>query len=299
MDIEKIARSEFEKAEQAPPKEVWEEIEAKLHGTMSTRSEKSVGGRSVSRYLWTIGAGITIAVALVAVFTIKGQQTAIDASKDVIVEEHTALDEAVVSRETMEIKRDVDVSLKSSDELTKRTATSESTVMDGSVVSTKKVNAATQEMHKSESQEPIDDADEPIFDLLEYQLASHEYDIPTATQSPKQPHSQTIQKSDGQENSSIGDHVIKRASNQTVDLFIPNILSPNGDGHNDCWRIPDLAKYGRASVQVFTAQRKRVYASDDYKGDFCGDGLPSGDYFYVLTIRDLNYTRRGVLVIKR
>ena len=86
---------------------------------------------------------------------------------------------------------------------------------------------------------------------------------------------------------------------ETFNLLIPNIITPNGDGINDCWIInagdPDL----EIQVQVFTAKSQRVFSSNNYKNDFCGDDLPDGNYFYVLTIKSMNYVRRGVLVIKR
>lgn len=84
-----------------------------------------------------------------------------------------------------------------------------------------------------------------------------------------------------------------------VQIVVPNMLSPNGDGYNDCWMLPNFEQYGTVQVQIFTAKSQRVYSSVDYHNDFCGDDLPDGNYFYVLSFRDLNVVRRGVLVIKR
>ncbi len=82
-------------------------------------------------------------------------------------------------------------------------------------------------------------------------------------------------------------------------INIPNVITPNGDGFNDCWRIPDLEQYSHVVVQIFTAKSQRIYSSSDYHGEFCGADLPEGNYFYVIRISDINYSRRGVLVIKR
>ena len=82
-------------------------------------------------------------------------------------------------------------------------------------------------------------------------------------------------------------------------INIPNVITPNGDGFNDCWRIPDLEQYSHVAVQIFTAKSQRIYSSNDYHGEFCGADLPEGNYFYVIRISDINYSRRGVLVIKR
>ena len=82
-------------------------------------------------------------------------------------------------------------------------------------------------------------------------------------------------------------------------ITIPNLLSPNGDGYNDCWVIKDIEKYKRTEIQLFTAKGNRVFSSANYRNDFCGNDLSDGNYFYILYIPELNYTRRGVLVIMR
>lgn len=82
-------------------------------------------------------------------------------------------------------------------------------------------------------------------------------------------------------------------------IVIPNLLTPNGDGFNDCWVIPGLEEYGTVQVQIYTAKSQRVFSSTDYHNEFCGDDCPDGNYFYVIGFRDLNLSRRGVLVIKR
>ena len=81
--------------------------------------------------------------------------------------------------------------------------------------------------------------------------------------------------------------------------IIPNVITPNGDGYNDCWVIPDLERYGKVQVQIYTAGNQRVYSSPSYDNSFCGADLPSGNYFYILKLHDYNIVRRGVLVIRR
>ena len=84
-----------------------------------------------------------------------------------------------------------------------------------------------------------------------------------------------------------------------VSIVIPNLLTPNGDGYNDCWVIPNLENYGTVQVQIYTDKSKRIFNSSDYHNEFCGDGYPDGNYFYVIQFREHNVSRRGVLVIKR
>ena len=92
---------------------------------------------------------------------------------------------------------------------------------------------------------------------------------------------------------------VPKQEKNTPKLLIPTLLTPNGDGINDCWVIPDLEQYGQVQLQIYTAQSQRVYSNNDYHNDFCGNGLPEGNYFYVLVLRDYNYSRRGVFVIRK
>lgn len=63
------------------------------------------------------------------------------------------------------------------------------------------------------------------------------------------------------------------------DIVIPNVISPNGDGHNDTWVINGLAKSG-SSVKVFNRWGNMVYETANYGNNWKGIGLSDGTYFY-------------------
>lgn len=67
---------------------------------------------------------------------------------------------------------------------------------------------------------------------------------------------------------------------------IPNVFSPNGDGINDTWQIPNLADYPGAEVEVFTRNGQRVFQSYNYNkawdGTINGKPLPVATYYYII-----------------
>lgn len=78
------------------------------------------------------------------------------------------------------------------------------------------------------------------------------------------------------------------ASEDLVLLDYPKFFTPNGDGHNETWRIPYLNLQPRAMVTIYDRYGKIITA---FKGGFPGwDGtfnnykLPATDYWFVLQL---------------
>ena len=67
---------------------------------------------------------------------------------------------------------------------------------------------------------------------------------------------------------------------------ITSLFTPNGDGVNDYWYIPDIEDFGSIQVKVYNRFGKLVYESQDYKNDwngtFNGSPLPSASYYYII-----------------
>jgi gliding motility-associated-like protein len=67
---------------------------------------------------------------------------------------------------------------------------------------------------------------------------------------------------------------------------VPNAFSPNGDGVNDRWELPNLADYLGATVQVFNRNGQAVFYSNGYStpwdGSYNGKPLPVGTYYYII-----------------
>ena len=67
-----------------------------------------------------------------------------------------------------------------------------------------------------------------------------------------------------------------------------NTITPNGDGVNDFFVIPELEFYPGHKLSIFNRWGDVVYESRDYQGDwdgtYKGKELPAGTYLYVLVV---------------
>jgi gliding motility-associated-like protein len=63
--------------------------------------------------------------------------------------------------------------------------------------------------------------------------------------------------------------------------FIPNLITPNGDGQNDTFRMLDLPD-GPWQLHIYSRLGRLVYQTDDYHQDWNAPGLPDGLYYYYL-----------------
>ncbi len=75
--------------------------------------------------------------------------------------------------------------------------------------------------------------------------------------------------------------------------FVPNIITPNGDGANDFFRVPCLQDtYLDNNVRIFNRWGDLVYEQDRYKNDwdgrYKGNPLPPGTYFYLIQLEKGN-----------
>nr|WP_293844818.1 gliding motility-associated C-terminal domain-containing protein [uncultured Arsenicibacter sp.] len=86
-----------------------------------------------------------------------------------------------------------------------------------------------------------------------------------------------------------------------VDVSIPNVITPNGDGKNDVWRISTLPVDNCSEqfrfVQILNRWGKEVFRSTSRDFQWDGDNLPVGTYFYLIQYTTKQY--KGPLTIIR
>lgn len=85
-------------------------------------------------------------------------------------------------------------------------------------------------------------------------------------------------------------------------ITIPNLMTPNGDGYNDIWKIKNIEAYEESEVTVFDAYGKVIYQNSPYLNDWgattgTGDVIPDGTYFYVVILGEDFDPIKGALTI--
>ncbi len=87
-------------------------------------------------------------------------------------------------------------------------------------------------------------------------------------------------------------------------LEVNNIITPNGDGYNDTWKIKNIDLFPDAEVFVYNRWGKLVFktknlSANDWDGTSDGKELPTDSYHYILNLHDGSETRSGVISIIR
>jgi gliding motility-associated-like protein len=73
--------------------------------------------------------------------------------------------------------------------------------------------------------------------------------------------------------------------------LIPNVISPNGDGLNDIWRLDFIdIYYPKAEIEIYNRWGQKLFQSTGYSnawdGTYKGDALPAGTYFFIIDLKD-------------
>lgn len=92
---------------------------------------------------------------------------------------------------------------------------------------------------------------------------------------------------------------------QVKEYLIPNLISPNGDGHNDVWDLSFLPGIDSARVSVVSRWGREVFFSLHYNNDWSGTNqsnggdLPDGTYMFIIENPNTFGTLKGSLQIIR
>ncbi|HZY80894.1 MAG TPA: gliding motility-associated C-terminal domain-containing protein [Cyclobacteriaceae bacterium] len=76
----------------------------------------------------------------------------------------------------------------------------------------------------------------------------------------------------------------------------PNVITPDNDGKNDRWRIPNIERVEN-HLRLFNRWGEEVLSAPNYKNNWSGGDLTPGVYFYYLGINECNLDVKGWLTI--
>ncbi len=77
------------------------------------------------------------------------------------------------------------------------------------------------------------------------------------------------------------------------DFLVPyNVITPNGDGLNDTFEIPDL-NLSEWLFEIYNRHGNLIFSSDNYQNDWSCPNHPDGVYFYVLQKQDKTQKIKG------
>ncbi|MDJ1482950.1 gliding motility-associated C-terminal domain-containing protein [Cytophagaceae bacterium YF14B1] len=80
-------------------------------------------------------------------------------------------------------------------------------------------------------------------------------------------------------------------------LFIPNVITPDGDGKNDTWYPEPLNLYSANQVRIVNQWGIKVFEARDYQGDWGAANLPSGVYYYEFIATERKQAFKGFLQV--
>jgi len=87
----------------------------------------------------------------------------------------------------------------------------------------------------------------------------------------------------------------------SIDLFIPNTFTPNGDGKNDTFKIIGRESFDSIDLLIFNRWGNEVYKNRNYMDEWDGSGLNEGTYYYLIVLKKGadQTTRKGWILLKR
>jgi gliding motility-associated-like protein len=84
-------------------------------------------------------------------------------------------------------------------------------------------------------------------------------------------------------------------------IYPNNVLTPNGDGYNDTWKIKNIEFYSDNLIKIYNSNGALVVTLEKYQGTFDGKvngvKLPTGTYYYTIDLLDGSAINKGYLTI--
>lgn len=140
-----------------------------------------------------------------------------------------------------------------------------------------------------------------VLNDIDFDIQSEDYTFPTnediitppeimITQNPDPVilHSKSITDSNRQNENY---DTMRTSSYNEIHILIPNVITPNADGINDCFEIKHIENYMDNKLIIYTRQGKIVYQKEHYNNEFCPQNVKENVYYYKLTVRNNGLTK--------
>lgn len=86
-------------------------------------------------------------------------------------------------------------------------------------------------------------------------------------------------------------------------LDATNVITPNGDGHNDKWLVKNIESYPNSVVKIFDKAGRILYTKTGYANDWDGtlNGAPLHEdtYYYVVDLGNGTTLHKGYITVIR
>ena len=82
-----------------------------------------------------------------------------------------------------------------------------------------------------------------------------------------------------------------------IDIDIPNVFTPDGDGNNDTWSPIYTNKNMNLKFYIFDRYGRNVGTfsrGQSWNGKYNGSDLPSGDYWYSVEVNEFDFKRKFI-----
>ena len=97
--------------------------------------------------------------------------------------------------------------------------------------------------------------------------------------------------------------IVLNGLTETGDCWIPNVVTPNGNGKNDVLLIPCAEQFPNNELRVFNRWGDKVYSTTNYQNDWAatykGNTLPAGTYYYMFQQSRESQPRQGFFEVIR
>ena len=82
------------------------------------------------------------------------------------------------------------------------------------------------------------------------------------------------------------------------ETIIPNVFTPNGDGHNDNFSILNIEHYPNSTLEVYARWGRKVFSSNGYRNEWNGADQPDGTYFFIFKRADGQEFKGSVTILR-